>query len=198
MTQIEKIMARPEVKVLLDMIRLSNVETYRHSFSVAKLAEKMLELTPHFTDYQKEQIITGALLHDIGKIFLPFNLSQLPQSLTSQQYDIIKIHASVSYEIVKGTFSDMVQNICLYHHEKPNGNGYMSQIKLKDIPDEALFVQIADVYDAMTSERSYKKAYTPEQALEIMEEDSQKFLLDDRYLDLLIKVLTKENIILKK
>ena len=69
MTNIEKIMARPEVKVLLDMIRLSNLETYRHSFSVASLTEKMLELTPHFTEYEKEQILIGALLLS-SKIYL--------------------------------------------------------------------------------------------------------------------------------
>lgn len=197
MTTMEKIMERPEVKVLLGMMKLSNIETYRHSLSVASLVEKMLNCASQstFTEYEREQIIEGALLHDIGKIFLPFNLTQLPSSLSDSQYDIIKIHASISYEVVKSTFSDIVQNICLYHHEKPNGNGYMAQIKLKDIPDEALLVQIADVYDAMTSERSYKKSFTPEQSIKIMESDCEKFLLDDRYFILLKKVLIEHKIL---
>lgn len=197
MTTMEKIMERPEVKVLLGMMKLSNIETYRHSLSVSSLVEKMLNCASQstFTEYEREQIIEGALLHDIGKIFLPFNLTQLPSSLSDSQYDIIKIHASISYEVVKSTFSDIVQNICLYHHEKPNGNGYMAQIKLKDIPDEALLVQIADVYDAMTSERSYKKSFTPEQSIKIMESDCEKFLLDDRYFILLKKVLIEHKIL---
>lgn len=197
MTSMEKIMERPEVKVLLGMMKLSNIETYRHSISVASLVEKMLNLTSQstFTEYEREQIIEGALLHDIGKIFLPFNLTQLPSALSDSQYDIIKVHASISYEVVRNAFSDIVQNICLYHHEKPNGNGYMAQIKLKDIPDEALLVQIADVYDAMTSERSYKKSFTPEQSIKIMESDCEKFLLADQYFVLLKKVLEENGTI---
>lgn len=181
---LRKIMEKPEVKVLLEMERLSNTEAYRHSISVAGIVCDMLPLTS-YTQEEKEQIVTGALLHDIGKVFVPFNLTQLPQSLSAEEYNIIKVHASVSYEIVRAAFSEMVQNICLYHHERPDGSGYMANAVLCNIPQEALLVQVADVYDALTTERSYKKGYDSQKAMEIMHEEARIFHLDDQYVKLL-------------
>lgn len=186
-----KTAAKPEVKVLLELIKYYNLETYKHSISVATLTDKMLELTD-YSEEEKEEIVTGALLHDIGKIFVPLNLIQIPQSLSLQEYNIVKVHAPVSYAIVKSVFSKTVQNICLYHHEKPNGSGYMDNMTLYNIPKEALLVQVADVFDALTSERIYKKCYTEEEAFVLMKEESQKFLLDDQYVKLLSEAIYNE------
>lgn len=185
---VKKIYNKPEVKVLLEMMRLSNNEVYVHSLSVANIVEKMLEQTK-YSQEEKEEIVTGALLHDIGKIFVPLNLTQLPQSLSLQEFNIIKVHASVSYEIVKAVFSKIVQNICLYHHERPNGSGYMERAVLYDIPTEALLVQVADVYDALTSNRSYKKCYASQEALKIMRDEAFDFMLDDQFVQILEKVI---------
>lgn len=177
---------KPEVKVLLEMMRLSNTEAYNHSLSVANITNQMLELTK-YTEEEKIEIIAGALLHDIGKIFIPLNLTQFPQGLSLQEFNIVKVHASVSYEIVKPVFSKIVQDICLYHHERPNGSGYMGNAVLYNIPPEALLVQVADVYDALTSERSYKRSYDSQEAMEIMRDEASQFLLDDQYVQLLEK-----------
>lgn len=192
---IDKIVELPEVKVLLEIIKLSDSETYLHSITVAKYVEKMVEKDKGWTNEQREQIVIGALLHDVGKIFVPLNLTQLPRTLTPQEFDIIKVHASVSYEIVRSIFSIIVQNICLYHHEKPNGKGYMSKMPLCSIPDEALLVQVADVYDALTSKRSYKVGYEPRKAIDIMEADATKLILDDRYVNILKNCLIEDKII---
>ena len=187
---VEKNMELPEIKVLLEMLKLSNIEAYSHSLRVSKITESLLQ-SMAYSDEEKNEIIKGALLHDIGKLFVPLNLSQSPIRFTPQELDIVKTHAVISYEIVKSVFSKIVQNICLYHHEKPNGRGYMSRIQLCNIPDEALLVQVADVYDALTSARCYKTQYSSERALTIMEEDADNFLLDDRFVAQLKNIINK-------
>lgn len=191
MNLVEEMSNKPEIKVLLELMRLSNTEAYNHSLSVAMIAESMLGYTNHSLERKKE-IITGALLHDIGKIFIPLNLTQLPQCLEEQEFNIIKVHASVSYEIVKSAFSKIVQDICLYHHERPNGSGYLGEIPPEIIPPEVFLVQVADVYDALTSERSYKKCYDKESAVRILKEEANQLKLDKEYVNLLNKILQIE------
>ena len=122
---------------------------------------------------------------------MPLNLTQCPKALNAQEYDIVKVHATISYEIVKPVFSEIVQNICLSHHERPNGSGYMSKISLSQIPEEALLVQVADVFDALTSNRSYKKSYSKNEALDILKKEASELRLDDTYVTLLEKVIEK-------
>lgn len=181
----------PEVKVLLEMMALANSEAYYHSLSVAMYTNLMLRECDTYTEERKVEIIKGALLHDIGKIFVPLNLTQCPKALNAQEYDIVKVHATISYEIVKPVFSEIVQNVCLYHHERPNGSGYMSKISLSQIPEEALLVQVADVFDALTSNRSYKKSYSKNEALDILKKEASELRLDDTYVTLLEKVIEK-------
>lgn len=185
----KKMLDLPEIKVLMNMMMLANSETYYHSLAVAKYTEQILEECNQFSLRMKEEIIKGALLHDIGKIFVPLNLTQCAKPLSIQEYNIIKVHTSVSYEITKDVFSKIVQNICLYHHEKPNGSGYMNQLPLQKIPEEALLVQVADVFDALTSDRAYKRKYTQEEALSIMENDANQLLLDDTYVRILRDII---------
>lgn len=180
---------KPEVKVLLEMMRLSNTEAYNHSLSVADLTSRMLSLTK-YSEEEKIEIVKGALLHDIGKIFIPLNLTQLPQGLSLQEYNIVKVHASISYEVVRPVFSQTVQNICLYHHERPNGTGYMEKASLYNIPVEALLVQVADEYDALTSNRSYKKQYSSKEAFEIMKSEAAQLMLDDEYIQILETIVS--------
>jgi len=188
MTLTEKIQKIPEIAVLLEMLKLSQMDTYNHSISVSKITEKMLSFLP-YPEEEKEEIIKGALLHDIGKLFVPFNLTQLPRSLSLQEFSIIQIHAAVSYEIIHSVFSKIVQDICLFHHERPNGSGYSQKIMLCDIPEYALLVQVADVYDALTEKRNYKQPYSSEKAIQIMKSDASQFLLDDQFVNLLEKAL---------
>lgn len=181
----------PEVKILLELEKLVCLETYEHSYSVAGLTANIIERLP-YTNEEKDEIIKGALLHDIGKVFLPFNLTQLPRALSKEEYDIVKTHTALSYEIVKPVFSKTVQNICLYHHERPNGTGYMNNKPLSGIPNEALIVQVADIFDALTRERSYKQKFEPEAAIQEMKKEVMKFGIDDGYFKIL-----EDNIIIK-
>ena len=178
---------------------MSNEEAYEHSISVAFLVEDMLEYSDKrhlcLSEEKRDEILKGALLHDVGKAFLPFNMSQIPRSLTDTEYNIVKMHATLSYEITKPVFSQTVQDICLYHHERANGTGYSQCLTLDKIPEPVLIVQVADIYDALTRERSYKNSYEPKEALNIMKIETSKLLLDDEYVRLLETVLTKEHIL---
>ena len=181
----------PQVKVLLEMMALANSEAYYHSLSVAMYTNLLLRECNEYTEEEKDEIVKGALLHDIGKIFVPLNLTQCPKTLNAQEYNIVKVHAAISFEIVKPVFSETIQNICLYHHERPNGTGYMSQMALAEIPKEALLVQVADVFDALTSNRSYKKSYSKDEALKIMKKEASELRLDDTYVRLLETIIDK-------
>jgi len=191
MQSLSMIYEKPEVKVLLEVLRLSNMEAYLHSYRVAELVEKMLQKT-QWSDEKKDEVLIGALLHDIGKAFIPLNLTQMPQSLTQQEYLIIQTHSAISYEIVKSAFSQTVQDICLYHHERLDGSGYLFQKQMVDIPKEVFLVQVADIYDALTNPRIYKKEYTSEEAIQIMQEDTTSYKLDDYFLKILLDIIKED------
>lgn len=188
----------PEIAVLLNLLHLSNEEAYEHSISVAFLVEDMLDLKrqcgANFSEEKKLEIIKGAILHDIGKAFLPLNLSQIPRVLTDTEYIVVQTHAVLSYEITKTVFSKIVQDICLYHHERANGSGYSKQITLDKIPEYVLIVQVADIYDALTRKRAYKQPYSQDEALRIMKKETDKLMLDDEYVNLLEETLKQNDI----
>ena len=187
---IDELMERPEIKLLMELLRKCNSEAYCHSYNVAYLTKRMLiednGKTVPFDIH--EEVVIGALLHDVGKALLPFNLCQMEASFNKNEYNIVKMHTILSLEIVDPVFSDVVKNICHLHHERINGTGYLEGCNMTEIEDYVLLVQIADVYDALTSERAYKKRYTKEDAIKIMDKETKELRLDDYYLLLLTKV----------
>lgn len=123
-----------------------------------------------------EDIIKAAPMHDLGKISIDDNILRKPGKLTSEEYDIMKTHAAKSAELVKDILEDaeedhfvkVAANVARHHHERWDGSGYPDKLKGDDIPLEARIMAIADVYDALVSERCYKKAMSFEQARDIM------------------------------
>lgn len=192
MTTLDEIKTIPQVSVLLNIMKIFSTEVYEHCESVAKLSYEIVKDDKGFTDEEKEQVVIGALLHDFGKILVPFNLTQSPRRLNANEFAIVKTHTLIGYEMLKENFSDIVCNIILYHHEQPNGSGYVNSLPLSRIPREALLVQVADVYDALISKRNYKSNYNSETALAIMKNDSKNLKLDDEYLDRLQKTVELE------
>lgn len=182
MELLEISLRRPEVMVLLNIMKKFSQEVYDHCYSVAKYTEIIVKDDDDFTDSEKIEVVSGALLHDIGKIFVPFNLTAAPKRLDPTEFILVKTHTVIGYEMLKDSFSEIVCNIARYHHEQPNGSGYMSEMPLSRIPKEALLVQVADIYDALISKRTYKNCYESGSALEIMKNDSRNMKLDDGYL----------------
>lgn len=190
---LEDISKKPEVSVLLGILKISSIETYNHCVRVANVTGQILDqLDNIYTDEEKEQILTGALLHDIGKVFLPFNITAAPFSLSYEEMGIVKIHPYIGYEILKETFSKIVSNIALMHHEKPDGSGYPNGNRLRNIPNYVLIVQVADVFDAICSNRPYKEGKPKNETLDIMDSECKMIRLDDEYVNKLKKVIEKE------
>ena len=124
----------------------------------------------------KEQhtfLFQGALLHDIGKLGIPDAILFKPGSLTSKEWDIMKQHPQYAYSILAPTISlQQVLDIPLYHHERWNGTGYPFGIVGEKIPLFARLFAVVDVFDALTSDRPYRSAWSRSQAAAYIRENS--------------------------
>jgi HD-GYP domain-containing protein (c-di-GMP phosphodiesterase class II) len=122
----------------------------------------------------------AAPMHDIGKIRIPDAILNKPGKLTKEEFEIMKRHAAFGGDIIRKTMSDVEEkeycdiayNIARYHHERYDGTGYPDGLKGEKIPLEARVMALADVYDALVSERVYKKAFSEEEARKIIMEGS--------------------------
>ncbi|MBU3188411.1 HD-GYP domain-containing protein [Clostridium bowmanii] len=127
------------------------------------------------TKTQMIDISTASLLHDIGKIGVPTEILNKPGKLTEDEYNIIKLHPIHTKTILDkiSNFSN-ISNIAYSHHENYDGTGYPQGLKGDEIPFESQIIQVADAYDAMTSDRAYRKALSINEALEIIEKEMGK------------------------
>jgi two-component system response regulator RpfG len=114
-------------------------------------------------------------MHDIGKIGIPDQILLKPGKLSVEEFAIIKQHTHIGYEILKDSPSKYLQMgaiIALGHHEKFNGSGYPQELQEEDIPLVARIVAVADVYDALSSKRCYKPAWSHDDVLNMLNEQS--------------------------
>jgi putative two-component system response regulator len=119
-------------------------------------------------EFACEQIMKAAPMHDVGKVGVPDAILNKPGRLTPQEMDQMRLHTVYGYEILSGSSSKLIQlaaDIALSHHERYDGAGYPRQLRGEDIPLAARLVSVADVFDALTSVRSYKRAWSAEEAL---------------------------------
>ncbi|PKH09631.1 HD domain-containing phosphohydrolase [Moritella sp. Urea-trap-13] len=120
-------------------------------------------------------IYNAAPMHDVGKIGIPDAILCKPGKLDAQEWEIMKTHAVVGAQILDGEKSSLLvlaKEVALYHHEKWNGSGYPHGLSGENIPLSARIVALADVFDALTSERPYKKAWPIEKAVQLIKEES--------------------------
>jgi HD-GYP domain-containing protein (c-di-GMP phosphodiesterase class II) len=133
----------------------------------------------------------AAPLHDVGKVAIPDAILLKPGPLTPQERAIVETHAEEGHRLLRGSSSsilDMAATIALSHHEKWDGSGYPRGLTGEEIPIEGRIVAVADVFDALTSDRVYRSAYSVEQAVQLMREQrSQHF--DPVLLDAFLEVL---------
>lgn len=121
----------------------------------------------------------GGILHDVGKIGVPDQILNKPGALTPEEFTVVKQHPLTGFRICSPLKSLANALQCIrWHHEKPNGLGYPDGLKAGQIPRLALILAVADVYDALTSKRSYKDAMPTEKALAILKEEAAKGGLD--------------------
>lgn len=141
----------------------------------------------------------SSVLHDIGKVGIPDYILLKKGFLTEEEFEVMKKHPVIGYEALRKAsgdlgsdfFLNMAMDIILYHHERWDGGGYPYGLKGEEIPLSARIVSIADVYDALTSKRPYKDAFSHEDAIEIMKNETGKY--DPELLNLFLKNAEKFN-----
>ncbi len=153
------------LKLLGKALEVRDIETKGHTERTANLTY-LLAQKLGFTDIKG--IVWGAYLHDIGKLAIPDKILLKPGRLTPEEFDIIKSHVVHGYNLIKHIegLSETTKNVVLYHHEKWDGSGYVHGLKGKDIPLEARIFAVVDVYDALISERPYKKPWPIDKAIQ--------------------------------
>lgn len=168
------------INILSSVVEFRSFESGTHIKRVRALTEIMLKvwltLYPEttFTESDVEQIARASTMHDIGKVAIPDSILQKPGKLTPDEFETMKRHTVLGCAMlqqIKQEDNKLYQycyDICRYHHERDDGRGYPDGLKGNQIPVWAKIVSIVDVFDALTSPRVYKGAYTPEKALEMI------------------------------
>lgn len=157
----------------LNALGALDVFTRKHCENVASITCRLCEYL-HCSKSFTEYCTICAYLHDIGKIFIPSEVLQKPGKLTDEEYNIIKTHTTIGYEMcMKDTKLRPYAAGTLYHHEALNGSGYPNGLTKKDIPYEGQIIRVADEYDAIVSKRQYKTHIGISDTLKILIENCE-------------------------
>lgn len=169
------------ISILSQVMGFRNSESAAHILHIniitSMLLERLIQKTDRYQlDWNKCLLIaTASALHDIGKIGIPDDILNKPGRLTSEEYEIMKKHTTIGAEMLEklDIYRDeelvrIAYEICRGHHERYDGRGYPDGLKGDEIPISAQVVSLADVYDALTSVRVYKPAYSHEEAIRMI------------------------------
>ena len=176
----------------LNMLDKLDVFTRKHCENVAALTCRLCEklhLNKGFTEY----CTICAYLHDLGKQFIPPSVLQKPGKLTDEEYEIMKTHTTLGYELcMKDLQLRPYATGALNHHEALNGTGYPNGITKKDIPYEAQIIRVADEYDAIVSKRQYKSHIGISDTLKILIENATNGKNNPKIVKKLLKVVIED------
>ena len=145
------------VLALSEVVDAKDRYTSGHSLRVAKYA-KMIAERMGKSKSEQDKIYHAGLLHDVGKIRIPEGIINKPGKLTDEEFNMIKLHPITGFNILKEIDNNHIAIAAKYHHERFDGNGYPTGLAGENIPEIARILCVADSYDAMTSDRSYRKA----------------------------------------
>lgn len=168
-------------------VEIEDLYIYKHAINVSIISMCI----GRWLKFSKNEILELGLsgyLHDIGKCNIAGNILNKPDRLTFEEYEIVKTHAKHSYDIVK-TIPEVSSKLCegiLYHHERLDGSGYPSQSRGSEIPLYARILAVADIFDAILSDRIYSSKVTPYKAIEMLKDESFG-KLDPKVVNVLIK-----------
>jgi len=179
-TEVAKATAEIAAREKEAILRLSRAAEYRdpetgshllRMSNYTRLIAEQLGLPPA----EQELLLEASPMHDIGKVGTPDHILLKPGRLTPDEFNVMKQHASIGYEILRDSLSPLLQCaavLALAHHEKFDGSGYPQGLAGAAIPLYGRIVAVADVFDALTSERPYKKAWTLEAAVDFLNSNS--------------------------
>ncbi|MCI8376918.1 MAG: response regulator [Lachnospiraceae bacterium] len=169
------------VETLATVIEFRDCESGEHVKRIGRLTKILMtqvsEMYPehHLPETEIDKIVTSSILHDVGKISIPDRILNKPGRLTEEEFEIMKQHTVKGCEILQN-IPDIIDegvykysyDICRHHHERWDGRGYPDGLSGDDISIWAQVVSVADVYDALTAERVYKKAFSHEKAVQMI------------------------------
>ncbi|MDE1942407.1 MAG: HD-GYP domain-containing protein [Betaproteobacteria bacterium] len=158
---------------LISLVRLKNKDDYTYLHSVAVCA-LMIALGKRLglDSESLRHVGMAGLLHDVGKMLIPDPILNKPGRLTDDEFEIVKSHPRLGYQVLLKAegLSDATLEVCLHHHERMDGGGYPDRLAGEDLSLYARMGAVCDVYDAITSERCYKKGWEPATAIHKMAE----------------------------
>jgi putative nucleotidyltransferase with HDIG domain len=184
---VESIQRNPDTLISLSQLKGYDEYTYTHSVGVSILITSLA----NSMGYKGERLVQagiGGLLHDIGKMRVPESILNKPGKYTDWEFKVMKKHPEHGLEIVKDRkkLSDFSRTVIIQHHERFNGRGYPYGLKGPQIDEVGLISAVADVYDALTSNRVYRSAWPPQKALALIFQGA-----DDDYSRRIVELFTK-------
>ena len=176
--------------------RLGRAAEYRDDmtgFHIIRMSRysQLLALAAGMDEDEAERLLNASPMHDIGKIGIPDNVLLKPGKLDADEWKIMKTHVNIGVEILSGSDSElmyMAAEVAQNHHEKWDGSGYPCALAGEDIPLTGRVVAVADVFDALTTERPYKDAWPVEKAVEFLKDQRGKHF-EPRLVELFVEIL---------
>jgi putative two-component system response regulator len=166
---------REMIYILMEVMESTSDETGQHIKRVAETCKLLAENVPYLTQEEVNSIFLASPMHDIGKIAIPKEILHKPGKLTDEEMNIMKTHAEKGYELIKHSkrrLTTAASIIAHEHHEKWDGSGYPRGLKGEEIHIFGRIVALADVFDALTHKRQYKEAWSVEDAVNYIKDNS--------------------------
>lgn len=186
----EQISKTSKVTKIIDMIHKKDYYTEDHCNRTGNLATK-LAVYLKLSDNIIQNVLYIGKIHDVGKIGIPIEVLNKPGKLTAEEFDFIKKHSQQGHDIIMETLEDSeIAEVVLQHHEKLDGSGYPFGLKGDDISMEAKIILVADSFDAMTSDRPYRKAMNVNDAIKELRTYSGKWY-EEEIVEALVATITK-------
>lgn len=158
------------IEIMVNAVEMNDSYTSHHSSNVAEYS-RLIGSELEFEDM--DTLYAAARLHDIGKISIPKDILNKPGKLTIEEYRIIKEHPVAGHQLMDNiNYFNEIKKGVLYHHERYDGKGYPEGLKEDEIPFVAQIISVADVFDALASDRPYRKAFSYDEALSIIKKNS--------------------------
>ncbi len=177
------------IYILMEVMESTSDETGQHIKRVADTCKLLAQHVDYLSDEEVESIFLASPMHDIGKIAIPEHILHKPGRLTEDEMTIMKTHAEKGYELLKNSkrrLTTAASIIAREHHEKWDGSGYPRGLKGDEIHIFGRIVALADVFDALTHKRQYKSAWTVDDAVEYIKQNS-----GSHFDPSLVKILTE-------
>lgn len=177
-TKLNEDIFKAQESIILSFAEISESKSRQTGQHVKRVSEytKIMSRYAGFSEERSQDIALAAMMHDIGKLMIPAEILEKPSRFTNEEFNVIKTHVSIGADLLKnspGEVMTMAKAIALQHHERWDGKGYLG-FKGEDIDFLSRYVSVADVFDALVSNRSYKKGWPPEEAYDEIVNQSEK------------------------